>query len=73
MNEYTQIQPEDKAGEIDEMEQAIRMLANDLHRLNQSVCRAVEAGLNVELLRASRHHDGSGNWGDLMMPVITKR
>ncbi|MDA9772512.1 hypothetical protein N9B61_03530 [Amylibacter sp.] len=28
---------------IDQADQAIRMLANDLHRLNQSVARAVEA------------------------------
>lgn len=26
----------------------IRMLANDLHRLNQSVMKAVEAGVSVE-------------------------
>jgi hypothetical protein len=49
------------------------MLANDLHRLNQSVARAVEAGVTVELIRSSRHHNGDGNWGDLLIPVITKK
>ena len=49
---------------------AIRMVANDLHRLNQSVMKAVEAGVSVELVRSARHHCGNGNWGDLLIPVI---
>ena len=44
---------------------AIRILANDLHRLNQAVMKAVEAGVSVELVRSARHHGGDGNWGDL--------
>ena len=48
----------------------IRMLANDLHRLNQSVMKAVESGISVELVRSARHHGGDGNWGDLMSPVV---
>ncbi|MCM2291355.1 hypothetical protein NAC44_03310 [Allorhizobium sp. BGMRC 0089] len=48
----------------------IRMLANDLHRLNHSIMKAVEAGVSVELVRSARHHGGDGNWGDLMIPVI---
>ena len=48
----------------------IRMLANDLHRLNQSVMKAVEAGVSVELVRSARHHGGDGTWGDLLIPVI---
>ena len=53
----------------DEQQAAIRMVANDLHRLNQSVMKAVEAGVCVELVRSARHHS-VGNWGDLMIPVI---
>ncbi len=49
---------------------AVRMLANDLHRLNQSVMNAVEAGVSVELVRSARHHGGDGNWGDLLIPVV---
>lgn len=49
---------------------AVRMLANDLHRLNQSVMKAVEAGVSVELVRSARHHGGDGNWGDLLIPVV---
>jgi hypothetical protein len=49
---------------------AIRMLANDLHRLNQAVMNAVEAGISIELVRSARHHGGDGNWGDLLIPVI---
>jgi len=56
----------------DSQQQAIRMLANDLHRLNQSVMKAVEAGVSVELVRSARHHSGNGNWGDLLVPVIVK-
>lgn len=52
---------------------AIRMLANDLHRLNQSVMKAVDAGVTVELNRSARHHGGNGNWGDLLTPIIVKR
>jgi hypothetical protein len=48
----------------------IRMLANDLHRLNHAVMKAVEAGVSVELVRSARHHGGDGHWGDLMIPVI---
>jgi hypothetical protein len=53
----------------DDQQAAIRMVANDLHRLNQSVMRAVDAGVSVELVRSARHHN-EGNWGDLMIPVI---
>ncbi len=48
----------------------IRMVANDLHRLNQSVMKAVDAGVSVELVRSARHHGGDGNWGDLLIPVV---
>jgi len=51
----------------------IRSLANDLHRLNHSVMKAVEAGVSVELVRSARHHGGDGNWGDLLLPVVMAR
>ncbi len=53
-----------------EQQTMIRMVANDLHRLNQSVMKAVDAGVSVELVRSARHHGGDGNWGDLLIPVI---
>jgi len=52
---------------------AIRMLANDLHRLNQSVMKAVESGVSVELVRSARHHGGDGSWGDLLIPVVVTK
>ncbi|MGN6549645.1 MAG: SMc00767 family acetate metabolism repressor [Pararhizobium sp.] len=62
---------EEQASSMDpEQQAAIRTLANDLHRLNQSVMKAVEAGVSVELVRSARHHGGGGNWGDLMIPVV---
>jgi hypothetical protein len=52
---------------------AIRMLANDLHRLNHAVMKAVEAGVSVELVRSARHHGGDGHWGDLLIPVVVAK
>jgi hypothetical protein len=52
---------------------AIRMLANDLHRLNHAVMKAVDAGVSVELVRSARHHGGAGQWGDLLTPVVVTR
>ena len=51
----------------------IRMLANELHRLNQAVMNAVETGVSVELVRSARHHGGNGNWGDLLIPVVVAK
>ena len=52
---------------------ALRSLGNDLHRLNQSVARCVDAGLSVELQRTARHHAEGGYWGDLLVPVVVKQ
>ena len=57
----------------DEQQAAIRQLANELHRLNQSVVRCVESGLSVELQRTARHHAEGGYWGDLLVPVVVKQ
>ena len=54
----------------DDQQTIIRILANELHRLNYTIMKAVEAGVSVELSRAARHHSGDGNWGDLLVPVI---
>ncbi|MBB4522338.1 UNVERIFIED_ORG: hypothetical protein M2435_002939 [Rhizobium sophorae] len=62
---------EEQASSMSEDQQTrIRMLANDLHRLNQSVMKAVEAGVSVELVRSARHHGGDGHWGDLLIPIV---
>jgi hypothetical protein len=57
----------------DEQQVAIRQLANELHRLNQTVVRCVESGLSVELQRTARHHAEGGYWGDLLVPVVVKQ
>ena len=57
----------------DQQSEAIRRLANDLHRLNNSVIAAVDCGLSVELQRAARHHAEGGYWGDLMIPIVVKQ
>jgi hypothetical protein len=63
---------EQSSSMADEQQAAIRVLANDLHRLNHAVMKAVDAGVSVELIRSARHHGGDGNWGDLLTPVIVK-
>lgn len=57
----------------DDQQTAIRMLANELHRLNQAVVKAVESGLSVELQRTARHHADGGYWGDLLVPIVVKQ
>ncbi len=51
---------------------AVLIIAENLHRLNRSVSEAVEAGLTVEILRSSRCHDETGNWGDQVMLNVSK-
>jgi hypothetical protein len=64
---------EQSSGMNADQQTIIRTLANDLHRLNQAVMQAVEAGISVELIRSARHHGGQGNWGDLLIPVIVTK
>ena len=64
---------EEQSSALNETQQStVRMLANDLHRLNQTIMKAVESGVSVELVRSARHHGGDGNWGDLLTPVIVR-
>lgn len=51
---------------------AMRRLAESLKQTNAAIKDAVDAGVTVELVRASRCHDGRGHWGDQMMPDIRK-
>ncbi len=53
-----------------EQDRALRRMADAVHQMNLAVMRAVDSGLSVELVRGSRHHDGSGNWGDQMVPLV---
>ena len=57
----------------DDQQTAIRILANELHRLNQAVVKAVDSGLSVELQRTARHHADGGYWGDLLVPIVVKQ
>ncbi len=54
-------------------ERAIERIAEASHRLNEAVRRALDAGYSVELVRASRCHDGSGNWGDQIVPTVREK
>jgi hypothetical protein len=53
-----------------ESDRAIRRVADAVHRMNEAVIRAVDAGVSVELVRVSRYHDQRGNWGDQVVPMI---
>ena len=65
---------EAQTSSMNEMQsEAVRRLANDLHRLNNSVIAAVDAGLSIELQRGARHHAEGGYWGDLMIPIVVKQ
>lgn len=52
-------------------EVAIRRVADQVHRLNHAIVKAVEAGATIELLRCSRFHAGDGHWGDQTQPIVT--
>jgi hypothetical protein len=51
-------------------ERALDRVAEATHRLNEAVRRATDAGFSVELVRTSRHHDGTGNWGDQIVSTV---
>ena len=53
-----------------EQDKAVRRIADAVHRTNEAIRQAVEGGISVELVRVSRYHEGHGNWGDQMIPVI---
>ena len=57
----------------EEQSAAIRMLGNELHRLNQAVVRCVEQGLSVEIQRTARHHSEDGHYGDLVVPIVVRQ
>ncbi len=55
-----------------EQDSRLRIITNNLHRLNDSIVQAVGAGLTVEIKRASRFHGGTGSWGDQIYLAIKK-
>jgi hypothetical protein len=56
-----------------DVDAAIRKVADTLHRLNLQIHQAVEAGASIELMRAHRVHNGKGQWGDQMVPIVRIR
>jgi hypothetical protein len=54
--------------------QAARLadIATQIDALNASMRSAVEAGLSIELRRASRHHHEDGYWGDIIAPSVVR-
>jgi hypothetical protein len=70
---FNEAPPDDGQGMTPEQGEAMRIMANHLHRLNQAVVRCVDSGLTVELVRAARYHDEAGNWGDQLLPIVRTR
>jgi hypothetical protein len=56
-----------------EQDSAIRILANELHRVNEAVMNCVNHGLSIELQRVKRFHSEQGYWGDMIVPIIVKQ
>ena len=56
-----------------EQDRAIRRIADAVHRTNEAIRAAVDSGMSVELVRVSRYHEGHGNWGDQMIPVVREK
>jgi hypothetical protein len=56
-----------------EQDSAIRILANELHRVNEAVMNCVNHGLSIELQRVKRFHSEKGYWGDMIVPIIVKQ
>lgn len=61
------------APELPERDRAINRVADAVHRVNEAIQRAVSSGVSVELVRVSRFHDGAGNWGDQMIPLVREK
>ena len=59
--------------DTDAQKRAVDRVAEAAHRLNDAVQRAIAAGYSVELVGTSRHHDGSGNWGDQIVPTVREK
>jgi phage gp46-like protein len=60
-------------GQNIDLDATIRILANNLHRMNESLRAAVEAGVTIELMRTSRFHSEAGSWGDQMTPILIQK
>lgn len=56
--------------ELPPQDRAINRVAEAVHRLNEAIQKSVDAGISIELVRVSRFHDGAGNWGDQMVPLV---
>ena len=70
-NNVTPFPEEESRQPLSATDTAIRRVADQMHRLNNAIVQAVEAGVNIELMRCSRYHAGNGLWGDQMQPIVT--
>lgn len=52
-------------------ELAIRKIANAVHRLNEAVIDGVQAGITIEIMRATKYETDAAT-GDMVVPIIHK-
>jgi hypothetical protein len=60
------------SGLTDAQAAAMTKVAQMIGHLNAAVAAAVDAGLTVELMRASRHHSDARAWGDQLKPMVAR-
>ncbi|EPX84665.1 hypothetical protein ruthe_02025 [Rubellimicrobium thermophilum DSM 16684] len=48
------------------------IVLREAEALNRAIREAVAEGLAIEMIRAARHHCGTGCWGDQLRPAVVK-
>lgn len=56
-----------------ELRDALKAVEASVAQMNESVVRAMKAGVIIELRRRHRVHSGDGCWADQMAPLIHAR
>lgn len=51
-------------------DQNFHQITEAIQRINEAIMQAVDQGVCIELVRASRYHDGCRNWGDQITHII---
>ena len=55
-----------------DQQDSVDAVLREVEALNAAIREAVASGVSVEMLRAARHHCGTGCWGDQLRPQVVK-
>ncbi|WP_038013736.1 hypothetical protein [Terasakiella pusilla] len=55
-----------------DIHEASSWMSYQVDQLNLAVKKLVDAGATIELVRTSRYHNGTGNWGDQFRTHLVK-